>query len=186
MKNIKLDASKVSEVATEASVDVRTLLKACEGRPVKDMALARIKAALAALGLGLALLVVGCDPGDGLTVGQTTDAPQDVPQAIAPQPAPIPPPAAPIPPPVAAPAPLPVPVPPHLAPVQPPAATEAPLPAPTPPPAVPPCFDRDLGTIAPCAGRLDCTVSSTVTTRTMCQADGVTYVATCGECAGVW
>ena len=55
MKKIKLDASKVSEVATEASVDVRTLLKACEGRPVKDMALARSKAALAARGLGLAL-----------------------------------------------------------------------------------------------------------------------------------
>ena len=185
MTKIKFEASRVSEVAEKASVDIRTVLKVAEGKPVKGKALDRIMKALAALGLGLALLVVGCD-GEGLTVGQTTDAPADVPQAIAPQPAPIPPPTAPIPPPVAVPAPLPVPVPPLAAPVQPPAAPEAPLPAPTPPPAVPPCFDRDLGTIAPCAGRIDCSVSSTVTARTMCQDSGVTYVATCDECAGVW
>jgi hypothetical protein len=74
MKNIKLDASKVSKVATKASVDIRTVLRAAEGLPVREMALTRIMKALAALGLGLALLVGGCDPGDGLTVGQTTDA----------------------------------------------------------------------------------------------------------------
>jgi hypothetical protein len=136
----------------------------------------------AIVGLALALLV-GCDA-TGLTVA--TDAPQDVPRAIAPQPAPVVPPPAPVPPPVAVPAPLPVPVPPHLAPVQPPLAPEAPLPAPTPPPPVPPCFDRDLGTVASCAGRLDCTVSSTVTTRTMCQAGGVVYVPSCETCTGVW
>jgi hypothetical protein len=90
----------------------------------------------------------------------------------------IPPSVAPVPPPVAVPAPLP--------PVQPPLAPEPPLPAPTPPPPVPPCFDRDLGTIAPCAGRTDCTVSSTVTERTMCQAGGVVYVPSCETCTGVW
>lgn len=134
--------------------------------------------------LALALLV-GCDA-TGLTVEQTADTPADVPQSIAPQPAPVVPPPAPVPPPVAVPAPLPVPVPPQAAPVQPPLAPGAPLPAPTPPPPIPPCFDRDLGVISPCAGRLDCTVSSTVTERTMCQAAGVTYVATCETCAGVW
>jgi len=185
MTKIKLDASKVSEVAEKASVDARTVLRACEGARVKTKALARIRAALVALGLGLALLVVGCD-GEGLTVGQTTDAPADVPQAIAPQPAPVPPPAAPVPPPVAVPAPLPVPVPPLAAPVQPPTAPDAPLPAPAPPPPVPPCFDRDLGTIAPCAGRIDCSVSPTVTERTMCQDNGITYVPTCETCDGVW
>jgi hypothetical protein len=138
----------------------------------------------AIVGLALALLV-GCDA-TGLTVEQTADTPADVPQSIAPQPAPVVPPPAPVPPPVAVPAPLPVPVPPQAAPVQPPLAPGAPLPAPTPPPPVPPCFDRDLGVISPCAGRLDCTVSSTVTERTMCQAGGVVYVPSCETCAGVW
>jgi hypothetical protein len=75
----------------------------------------------AIVGLALALLV-GCDA-TGLTVA--TDAPQDVPRAIAPQPAPVVPPPAPVPPPVAVPAPLPVPVPPQAAPVQPPLAPGA-------------------------------------------------------------
>ena len=144
-----------------------------------------IPALTAVIGLALALLLIGCD-GTGLTVEQTADAPADVPQSIAPQPAPVVPPPAPVPPPVAVPAPLPVPVPPQAAPVQPPLAPEAPLPAPTPPPPVPPCFDRDLGTIAPCAGRTDCTVSSTVTERTMCHAGGVVYVPSCETCTGVW
>ena len=103
-----------------------------------------IPALTAVIGLALALLLIGCD-GTGLTVEQTTDAPHDVPWAIAPQPAPV-----------------------------------------APPPPVPPCFDRDLGTIAPCAGRTDCTVSSTVTERTMCQAGGVVYVPSCETCTGVW
>ena len=144
-----------------------------------------IPALTAVIGLALALLLIGCD-GTGLTVEQTTDAPQDVPWAIAPQPAPVAPPPAPVPPPVAVPAPLPVPVPPQLAPVPPPAAPEAPLPAPTPPPPVPPCFDRDLGTIAPCAGRVDCTVGSAITITTACQANGVTFVPSCDVCLGVW
>jgi hypothetical protein len=141
-----------------------------------------IPALTAIVGLALALLV-GCD-GSGLTVA--TDAPQDVPQAISPQPAPVAPPPAPVPPPVAVPAPLPVPVPPLAAPVPPPLAPEAPLPAPTPPPPVPPCFDRDLGTIAPCAGRLDCAVGSAITITTACQTNGVTFVPSCDVCAGVW
>ena len=136
-----------------------------------------------ALAIGLALLT-GCDA-PGLTVEQTTDAPQDVPQAIQPQPAPVPPPPAPVAPPMAIPAPLPAPVPPQAAPAQPPLAPEAPLPAPTPPPAVPPCFDRDLGDITACPGRTDCATSSTVTSRTMCQWSGITYVPSCETCAGV-
>ena len=60
MAKIKIDASRVSDVAKEASCDVRTVLRACEGLPVKRMALERIKAALVALGIVLALLVVGC------------------------------------------------------------------------------------------------------------------------------
>ena len=183
MTKIKLDASKVSEVAKKASCDVRTMLRACEGLPVKPMALHRIQAALAALGLGLVMLIVGCD-GGGLTVEEAATV--DAPQAIQPQPAPVPPPPAPIAPPIAVPAPLPVPVPPQAAPVQPPAAPEAPCPAPTPPPAVPPCFDRDLGAVTTCPDRTDCASSSTVTTRTMCQDSGVTYVVSCDECAGVW
>jgi hypothetical protein len=62
MTKIKLDASRVSEVAEKASVDIRTVLKAAEGKPVKGKGkLDRILKALTALGLGLALLVVGCD-----------------------------------------------------------------------------------------------------------------------------
>jgi hypothetical protein len=67
MTKIKLDASKVSAVAEAASCDVRTVLNACEGKPIKKMTLGRIQAALAALGLGLVLMVVGCEPG-GLEV----------------------------------------------------------------------------------------------------------------------
>jgi hypothetical protein len=74
-KTLKFEAARVSEVAEKASVDIRTVLKVAEGKPVKGKArLDRVKAVLAALGLGLALLVVGCDGGDGLTVGQTADA----------------------------------------------------------------------------------------------------------------
>ena len=136
--------------------------------------------------VGLALYFIGCDaPGLTVTEQQTTDAPQDVPQSVQPQPAPVPPPPAPVAPPVAVPAPLPAPVPPQAAPVQPPAAPEAPLPAPTPPPAVPPCFDRDLGNILAFPGRSDCATSSTVTSRTMCQWSGITYVPSCETCAGV-
>lgn len=68
MTKIKFEASRVSEVAEKASVDIRTVLKVAEGKPVKGKGkLDRILKALAALGLGLALLVVGCD-GDSLTV----------------------------------------------------------------------------------------------------------------------
>ena len=74
MTKIKLDASKVSEVAKKASCDVRTMLRAREGLPVKPMALHRIQAALAALGLGLVMLIVGCD-GDGLKVEETDAGP---------------------------------------------------------------------------------------------------------------
>ena len=74
-KSIKFEASRVSEVAEKASVDIRTVLKVAEGKPVKGKGkLDRILKALATLGLGLMLMVGGCDPGDGLTVGQTTDA----------------------------------------------------------------------------------------------------------------
>jgi hypothetical protein len=67
MTKIKFEASRVSEVAEKASVDIRTVLKVAEGKPVKGKGkLDRILKALAALGLGLALLVVGCDPGDGI------------------------------------------------------------------------------------------------------------------------
>ena len=184
MTKIKFEASRVSEVAEKASVDIRTVLKVAEGKPVKGKGkLERIQKALAALGLGLVMLIVGCD-GGGLTVEEAATV--DAPQAIQPQPAPVPPPPAPIAPPIAVPAPLPVPVPPQAAPVQPPAAPEAPFPAPTPPPAVPPCFDRDLGAVTTCPDRTDCASSSTVTTRTMCQDSGVTYVVSCDECAGVW
>ena len=130
-------------------------------------------------------MLLGCDA-TGLTVEQTTDAPQDVPQAIQPLPAPVPPPPAPVAPPPAIPAPLPAPVPPQTAPVQPPAAPEAPLPAPIPPPAVPPCFDRDLGDVTVCEGYADCATSSTVTARTMCQSDGVLYVPDCSPCSEEW
>ena len=73
MKNIKLDASKVSKVATKASVDIRTVLRAAEGLPVREMALTRILKALAALGLGLMLMVGGCD-GSPMDVEQAPDA----------------------------------------------------------------------------------------------------------------
>jgi len=64
MTKIKFEASRVSEVAEKASVDIRTVLKVAEGKPVKGKGkLDRIMKALAALGLGLALLVVGCDGG---------------------------------------------------------------------------------------------------------------------------
>ena len=234
MTKIKLDASKVSTVAETASCDVRTVLKAAEGKPVKKMTLHRIQAALAALGLGLVLLVVGCDGGpmeveapdagacqtwhdvttegtflgrevcqDGAPVAPSTQlsgacACPDASSTgyyssvngvwyclcVVPQPAPVPPPPAPVAPPVAIPAPLPAPIPPQAAPVQPPSAPGAPLPAPIPPPAVPPCFDRALGDITACPGRTDCATSSTVTSRTMCQDNGVTYVVSCDECAG--
>ena len=64
MTKIKFEASRVSEVAEKASVDIRTVLKVAEGKPVKGKGkLDRIMKALAALGLGLALLFVGCDGG---------------------------------------------------------------------------------------------------------------------------
>ena len=73
MTKIKFEASRVNEVALKASADARTVLKVAEGRLTKGMVFDRIMKALAALGLGLALLVVGCD-GAGLTV-EVPDAP---------------------------------------------------------------------------------------------------------------
>ena len=67
-KTLKFEASRVSEVAEKAAVDIRTVLKVAEGKPVKGKGkLERIQKALASLGLGLVLLVVGCD-GGGLEV----------------------------------------------------------------------------------------------------------------------
>ena len=68
MTKIKFEASRVSEVAEKAAVDIRTVLKVAEGKPVKGKGkLERIQKAMAALGLGLVLMVVGCEPG-GLEV----------------------------------------------------------------------------------------------------------------------
>jgi hypothetical protein len=75
-KSIKFEASRVSEVAEKASVDIRTVLKVAEGRPVKGKALDRIMKALAALGLGLALLV-------GTAHAAPRDAAADAPTARA-------------------------------------------------------------------------------------------------------
>jgi hypothetical protein len=76
-KSIKFEASRVSEVATKASVDIRTVLKVAEGKPVKGKArLDRVMKALAALGLGLALLV-------GTAHAAPRDAAADAPTARA-------------------------------------------------------------------------------------------------------
>jgi hypothetical protein len=142
-----------------------------------------------ALILGFATTFIACDyEGIHVNQNQTQETVPDSAQGttILPQPAPVPPPEAPIPPPVASIPPLPAPTPPQAAPVQPPTAPDAPLPAPTPPPPVPPCFDRDLGDTNPCPGRTDCSTSSTVTSRTMCQKSEVTYVPACDVCEGVW
>lgn len=60
MSNLKLDAKQIQDVAKTASVDVRTLLKYLAGERVRILAGERIRAALAAAGLLVMLLVLGC------------------------------------------------------------------------------------------------------------------------------
>jgi hypothetical protein len=60
MSNIKLSAKQIQDVAKTASVDVRTLLKYLAGERVRILAGERIRAALAAAGLLVMLLVLGC------------------------------------------------------------------------------------------------------------------------------
>jgi len=86
MKPNKLEASRVNEVARTASVDARTILRWAEGLPIKRMALERIRAALVALGIVLALLVVGCGT---IAIEEPADAGADT-QALPPDTAPQP------------------------------------------------------------------------------------------------